>query len=168
MHAHRFNSIVHFTTPDKTNGINIPSPASGKVLPIDVDDPANAGDGVKIRLEGQRVASPINGDILEISPCHGKVLIQAKNKLRLLIYLPFEYGEFHGLGINPKVAEGHSVKKGQTLLELDLFKIQRKLKPADLYVVLLSTDVFKQINVPHKYVECACDTLFSLIPYKKK
>ena len=84
------------------------------------------------------------------------------------MHLPYDYQEFLGQGIKSLVRVGANVTKGTTIFEFDLFKMQLNLKPLYLYVILLNSDSFKRIDVPLRHVEQNTDTLFSLIPTKKK
>lgn len=162
-------SIVNFTRPELAQGIKISSPATGNVVPVETLPGSNMamtnlGQGVAIKLEGHGVNSPINGQVIEYIPSYGKLIIQAKNKLRFLLQLPIESIKFNGLGIQPLIKLGQNVTIGQPLLLLDLYKLQQMYKPVLLYVLLLDHKKFKAIDVPHKHVVVGEDPIFSLIP----
>ena len=86
----RVQSIVNFVPDMSQEGFKILSPATGQV---DVLDSAlsvtnafhTVGEGVLVRLEGQTICSPINGTVIEYVPSFGKVIIQAKNKMRFVL-----------------------------------------------------------------------------------
>jgi len=168
MLAQRFNSIINFSDPGAVTGIKIISPASGRVEAISSDDPNSIGEGIKIILESQKIISPINGRIMAVTPSHGQIIVQAKNKLRFQLQLPFDYSNFHGLGIRLNVKEGQAVNKGDRLMELDLYKIKFNLQPVPLYITLLTPDAFGRIDVPHRHVQFGQDTIFSLVPTQTK
>jgi PTS system glucose-specific IIA component len=163
------HSIVNFTTPDLAKGIQINAPASGKVINI-AELPGNqsaylqAGEGVAIKIEGHQVNSPINGIVIDIIPSHGKVILQAKNKLRFLLQFPFENIEFNGVGIKPLVKKGQTISINTPLLTIDLYKMNKYIKPIFLYFILLDVKAFKSIEVFHKHVQIGTDPIFSLVP----
>ena len=117
-----------------------------------------------IRLEGQTLGSPINGKVIDFLPSLGKVIIQAKNKLRFMLQLSFEHIELNGLGIKPLIKVGQTVEIGQPLIQLDLYKIKLQLKPVVLYFLLIDYQQFKSIEVTTRHVEAAQDPIFSLVP----
>jgi PTS system D-glucosamine-specific IIC component len=163
------HSIVNFTTPDLAKGIKITAPATGKVLNIaELDGEQSAylscGEGIVIKMEGHQVNSPISGTVIDIVPSHGKIIIQAKNKLRFLLQFPFEYTKFHGIGIQNLTSIGQTVGINQPLLHLDLFRMNQYIKPVYLYFILLDVTAFKSIEVFHKHVQIGADPIFSLVP----
>lgn len=165
----RFQSIVNFVPDISQGGIKILSPASGQVDKIEAIPGANhafkfVSEGVLIRLTGQMICSPINGKIIDHSPSLGKVIIQAKNKLRFILQLSYEHLELNGLGIKPLIKVGQPVEIGQPLMQLDLYKIKLHLKPVVLYFLLIEHQQFKSIEVTTRHVEAAQDPIFSLIP----
>lgn len=162
--ANRLFSIVNQAAPSDIAGINILSPATGKIKAIEHPMHQRVGEGVTIELQGHSVVSPVNGTITDIMPAHGKVIVQAKNKMRFLIQLTSDYIQHNGLGIQALVHKGQQVTKRQPIFNFDLYKIQQELKPINLNVILLDTKRFKTIDVPHKHVEAGNDTVFTLVP----
>lgn len=169
----RVQSIVQFV-PDMTQGgFKILSPATGQVDQIASLPGANhifnsVGEGVLIKLEGQTVCSPINGKVIEYIPSLGKVIVQAKNKMRFLLQLSFQHINLHGLGIKSNIVTGQLVEVGQPLFQLDLYKIKLHLKPVVLYFLLLDHKQFKAIEVIRRQVELAKDPIFTLLPNQAK
>lgn len=165
----RFQSIINFVPDITQGGIKILSPATGQVDKIEAVPGANhafkyVGEGVVIRLEGQTICSPINGKIIDYLPSLGKVIIQAKNKLRFMLQLSFQHLALNGLGIKPLFQPGQTVAIGQPLLQLDLYKIKLQLKPVVLYFLLIDHQQFKSIEVTTRHVAAAQDPIFSLLP----
>lgn len=163
----RFNSIIRNCSPEKLKGIKVPTPASGKVELLSDPILSALGEGVEISVSSHQVVSPINGLVLNTQPSHGKIIIQAKNKLKFLLQLPTSYIEQHGIGIGCQVKIGDRVSVGDPLLNLDLYKIQQHLKPIILQFVVLDSSPFGRIQVPHKSVEVNQDIIFSLVPLPK-
>lgn len=168
-------SIVNFTSHEQAQGLKIPSPASGKIDAIDgvdVDEQdtfvlSMMGQGVAITIDSKDVVSPIKGRVLEWHPSLGKVVIQAANKLRFLIQLPFSYSVHHGLGITSHIREGQIVEVNQPLMTLDLYKIQLVQKPIVLFFILLDHKLIKSIDVFNKRVSAGVDVVFFLVPKPK-
>lgn len=165
----RFQSIVNFVNDVPNQGLSVLSPASGQIESIENIPGANhtfkyVGEGVAIKLEGQNVHAPIGGKVVDIAPSNGKVIIQAKNKIRFLLQLPFSHTSMNGLGIKLRVKLGQTVELGQLLFELDLYKIKLKTKPVLLYFLILDHQKFKSIEVVKRHIEAAKDPIFSLLP----
>ncbi|WP_299268225.1 PTS glucose transporter subunit IIA [uncultured Psychrosphaera sp.] len=163
------HSIVNFTTLNLAKGIKIGAPVSGKVFNIAklAGNQAfykRAGEGVAIKMEGHQVNSPISGTVIDTVPSHGKVIIQAKNKLRFLLQFPFEYIKFNGIGIKSLVTIGQTININDPLLKVDLYKMNQQMKPIFLYFILLDVKAFKSIEVFHKHVQIGTDPIFSLVP----
>lgn len=165
----QLQSIVNFVPDVSQDGFKVLSPATGKVDKIDntlafAQAFSHIGEGVAIKLEGQTICSPISGHITEYVPSFGKVVIQAKNKMRFLLQLSHQHIELQGLGIKPKVAVGQMVEAGQELYQIDLYKIKLQLKPVVLYFLLLDYQRFKAIEASKRQVEMAQDPAFVLLP----
>ncbi len=164
----RFNSISKSVSLDSLQGIKIAAPATGKLSIIKDRMLLALGEGVVIELTKGSIASPFNAKVIDILPAHGKVILQAANKLRFLIQLPQHYAENMGLGIKLNVKVGDTVAAGQVIMELDLYKIQKHLKPVQLMFILLDSSIFGRVQVPHHNVQMMEDVAMSLVPLKKK
>jgi phosphotransferase system IIA component len=168
----RFNSLVNFVPDFSAHAIRIPAPASGQINRIESLPGAHhcfkyIGEGVAIQLEGQKVYSPINGRVIQVLPSFGKIVIQAKNKMRILLQLSLQHIELKGLGIKLRVKTGQIVEVGQALFELDLYKIRLQLKPVSLYFLLIDHQKFKSIEAVRRHVEAIHDPVISLLPQDK-
>lgn len=164
----RFNSISRETTPDKVAGIKVMAPISGEVTLLSAALSGGQLEGVSIKPSSHFVIAPFSGRVLDITPSHGQIIIQANNKVQFAIQLPEQYNQHLGEGLKIKVARGDSIEAGQDLMELDLYKIQHHLKPIALQFLLLDSRPFSRVLVPHKNVEAGKDIIFSLIPRPKK
>ena len=120
-----------------------------------------------IKAESHNVIAPINGTVIDVVSAHGKIIIQAKNKLKFLIQLPTSYIENLGLGIKTLPTKGELVFSGDTIMTLDLYKIQQHMKPVVLEFLCLDVAPFRRIQVPHKAVELGKDIILSLVPLPK-
>jgi len=94
----RFQSIINFVPDIAQQGFKVIAPATGQVDKLESIPGANhvfkfVAEGVIIRLEGQTICSPITGRVIEYIPSFGRVIIQAKNKMRFLLQLTFQHGE---------------------------------------------------------------------------
>ena len=167
MTASRFNSITREVTPDKVVGIKVLSPASGAVSVIANQYPGQLTEGVAIKLTGHFVVAPFSATIIDVTPSHGKVTMKAKNGIIVMLQLPSSYAHYMGEGINPKVNVGDTVQAGQTIMELDLYKIQSHLSAPFLEFVVVDNRPFARIQVPLKTVVAGKDVIFSLVPRPK-
>ncbi len=163
----RFQSIVNFVPDIAQQGFKLLSPATGYVDTIEAIPGANhifkyTSEGVAIRLEGQNICAPVTGKIIEIIPAVGKVILQAKNKMRFVLQLSLQHIQLNGLGIKFLVTPGQTVKAGQTLINLDLYKIKLQLKPVILYFLILDHQHLKSIDAVRRHVEIAKDPVVSL------
>lgn len=166
-------SIVNFVPNATQEGYKVLSPATGQVDKVDISKDSSqafcsVGEGVLVKLEGQIISSPVNGKVIELIPALGKVVVQAKNKMRFLLQLSFRHIEHHGLGLKQLVKQGQLVEAGQPLLQLDLYKIKLQIKPVTLYFLLLDYQHFKAIETSKRQVEAGLDPIFSLIPKQAK
>lgn len=101
------------------------APISGELLPItEVPDPVFSGkmmgDGFAIKPNDGTVVSPVNGKIINVFPTKHAIGITADDGREILIHFGIDTVKLNGEGFEAFVAEGDSVKAGQTLLKVDL------------------------------------------------
>ncbi|WP_272953914.1 glucose-specific PTS transporter subunit IIBC [Gracilibacillus saliphilus] len=101
------------------------SPMQGEVMPLsEVPDQVFSqkmmGDGFAVKPTAGEIVSPVNGKIINIFPTKHAIGIEADNGTEILIHIGIDTVNLKGEGFTAKVAEGDEVKKGQTLMEVDL------------------------------------------------
>lgn len=168
----RVQSIVTFSPDSELEGVKIPAPVTGQVGQLSAMNGAHQalsaiGQGVEIKLEGQRICAPINGKIIDFVPSFGKVIIQAGNKMRFLLQLCYQHIDLHGLGLRSYVKVGQTVEAGQVLFQLDLYKIKLQRKPVVMYMLVLDHQHLAAIHSIKRHVQLLQDPIFSIQPATK-
>lgn len=154
---------IEFEQGATTSGVHITAPISGKVSDISCPFVKQLGCGVSIIPTTNQVIAPFSAHVIQIDVSLGQIVLQAKNKLKLAIQLPFEYKSNLGLGIKILVKQGQAVTLRQPLMELNLYKMSQNTKPIQLYMFWLNAQSIKRIIVPRTHVECGTDPLFTLV-----
>ncbi|WP_138419998.1 glucose-specific PTS transporter subunit IIBC [Aquibacillus sediminis] len=112
-------------TPAVEGELDFVSPITGKIMPItEVPDQVFSqkmmGDGFAIEPAEGKIASPVNGKIINIFPTKHAIGIQAENGTEILIHIGIDTVNLKGEGFTAKVEDGAEVKQGQVLMEIDL------------------------------------------------
>ncbi|MBU2882218.1 PTS glucose transporter subunit IIA [Psychrosphaera sp. B3R10] len=157
------SSKIEFKQGSTVTGVQIPAPISGKVSRISCPLVNQLGCGVSITPTTSQVTAPFNAHVIAIDISIGQIVLQAKNKLKLAIQLPFEYKQNLGLGIKILVKLGQAVTLDQPLMELNLYKMSHNSTPTHLYIFWLNAQTIKRIVVPRTHVEHGADPLFTLV-----
>jgi PTS system beta-glucosides-specific IIC component len=105
------------------------SPMKGKVVPLStVKDEAFSsgalGKGVAIMPTEGKVFAPISGTLTNVFPTGHALGITSDNGVEILIHVGQDTVKLKGKHFTPKAVQGHSVKKGDLLLEFDVEAIQ--------------------------------------------
>lgn len=159
---------VVITSGSNIEGVPIPAPASGQVQ-WHQNKPFCLGyESFSIKIENNQVFAPISGVIDSITPKNGSIVLMTKSKLKFEICFDPCYSEFFGQGIQMQVRVRQAIRKGQLLMELDLFKMKNNLTPLLLFVKVFNLNKYKKILMPYQYVEANQDPLLSLIVNTKK
>ncbi|MGE8081320.1 glucose-specific PTS transporter subunit IIBC [Peribacillus loiseleuriae] len=101
------------------------SPITGKIKPIsEVPDAVFAekmmGDGFAILPTDGAIVSPVDGTIVNLFPTKHALGIESDNGLEILIHVGIDTVKLEGNGFEALVAQGDKVKRGQSLLKVDL------------------------------------------------
>ncbi|KMY48376.1 glucose-specific PTS transporter subunit IIBC [Peribacillus loiseleuriae] len=101
------------------------SPITGKIKPIsEVPDAVFAekmmGDGFAILPTDGTIVSPVDGTIVNLFPTKHALGIESDNGLEILIHVGIDTVKLEGNGFEALVAQGDKVKRGQSLLKVDL------------------------------------------------
>lgn len=160
-------SKLTFGFPAEAVQLAIASPITGQVSSIDAESYRSLGVGIQAALENGDIKSPVNGKILEIDHAIAQVTIKATNGLKILMQLPFDWRQQHGLAIKKLAAVGQMVTVGETIFRFDLYKMQRITRQLPFYVIILNHSKLRQVFVPNKYIGATNDPLFLLAINKK-
>ncbi|MCR2823651.1 N-acetylglucosamine-specific PTS transporter subunit IIBC [Lederbergia panacisoli] len=110
-------------------------PITGEVIPLtDVPDQVFSqkmmGDGFAIIPEKGAVASPVDGEILNVFPTKHAIGIRSKQGYEILIHVGIDTVNLKGEGFTSHVKEGDNVSKGQEILTFNLDYIKKNATSA--------------------------------------
>jgi phosphotransferase system IIA component len=167
------SKVVYEPDPSKLSGIALFSPASGSIQSIDeeygvLSNFGVLGDGVVFKLESHNVIAPFTGKVIATTPYLGKIILQANNKLMFLFQVHEGSDAKHSEGIKLNVKVGDKVKKGQSIMSLDLYKLRILHNEAKLHVVIVNSAPLAKIQIPFKQVRQGVDQFMVLTPKDKK
>ena len=129
----------------------IVSPIRGKCIPIeDVKDQVFAskmmGDGFAIIPSGNRVVSPIDGEIVLIPASKHAVGLKARNGIEILVHVGLDTVNLNGRGFKVLKSKGDKVKAGEALIEFD--SMIMKEKDIDMTTMVIFTSGYdKEIKL---------------------
>lgn len=108
--------------------IDFVSPAGGKLMDItEVADPAFSskmlGDGFAVDLTDGEICAPFDAEVTAAFPTGHAFGLKRKDGLECLIHVGMDTVQLNGRGFNVKVKQGQSVKKGDTLVVVDLEEV---------------------------------------------
>ena len=111
-----------------TNSIQIDdliAPATGKIIPLnEVKDEMFAskalGDGFAIEINEGKIVSPIDGTIVSMFPTQHAFGIKSEDGIEILIHIGIDTVNLKGEGFSSSIVQGASIKKGETLVNVDL------------------------------------------------
>jgi multiphosphoryl transfer protein len=134
----------------ETRGLDeiiITAPIEGWLSGLEaVPDPVFAGrilgDGIAIDPVGDRVVAPFDGTITSIQSTGHAVAVTSDDGVELLIHVGVDTVALAGRGFTPCVKAGDQVRRGDTLIRLDLDLIVVEAKAAITPVILTNADGF--------------------------
>lgn len=132
-----------FNFGKKKTSNNIVSPMQGKLMKIeDVCDPVFAdklmGDGFAVDLEDSVVVSPVDGTIISMFPSGHAYGIQSDDGKEILIHIGIDTVELGNKAFDIKVSQGQKVKKGDTLVIVNLEVIKESGKSLHSPIIFTS------------------------------
>lgn len=118
-------------TPSTGEEETFVSPMTGRLLPItEVPDQVFSqkmmGDGFAIDPAEGVVASPVEGEIVNVFPTKHAIGIRSKGGREILIHIGIDTVNLQGEGFKSFISKGDAVKPGQKLMEVDLDVIRKK------------------------------------------
>ena len=163
-----FNRLVDVDSlPAHKRAIEITSPLTGKVLPLDDVPHAlfNArmfGEGIAIKPSGYQVLAPFAGTMLHFPELANQLRIKAKNGLQLQIQLGIDSHMMMGEGFMRVVKQGQSFQQGQLLAEFSLVKMKRQLSSILCPITLLNSDKVKGLQAHYFQVIAGEDKIMTV------
>ncbi|ANQ65179.1 glucose-specific PTS transporter subunit IIBC [Staphylococcus equorum] len=116
------NKVTHM---DDLDEVEIYSPGKGQIIPLsEVPDQVFAqkmmGDGVGFVPEDGEIVAPFDGTVKTIFPTKHAIGIESDAGIELLIHIGIDTVKLDGSGFESMVSTGDTIKKGQTLMQVDL------------------------------------------------
>lgn len=135
----------------KDEEIIIAAPVKGRAISItEVSDPTFGecmlGKGIAILPEGDKVYSPVDGEISFLFDTLHAVSITSKEGVEILIHVGLDTVGLKGDGFKAHVATGDKVKKGDLLLTVDFKHIADVGLQTVTPIVVCNTDDYKDVQ----------------------
>lgn len=135
----------------KTVEVEIYAPLSGEIVNIeDVPDVVFSekivGDGVAIRPTGNKLVAPVDGVVGKIFETNHAFSMESEDGVELFVHFGIDTVELKGEGFIRVADEGQKVKRGDTIIELDLEVLESKAKSVLTPVVISNMDEISHIE----------------------
>ena len=98
------------------------------------------GDGIAIRPTGNKLVAPVDGVVGKIFETNHAFSMESKEGVELFVHFGIDTVELKGEGFTRVAQEGQSVKRGDTIIELDLALLEAKAKSVLTPVVISNMD----------------------------
>ncbi|MBK8262492.1 MAG: PTS glucose transporter subunit IIA [Nannocystis sp.] len=121
------------------------APLSGEIVLLeDVPDVIFAekimGDGVAIKPVGHTIVAPCDGIIGKITEMNDAFAIESDSGVEVLVQFGVDTVELRGGGFKRVAQQGERVKRGDTIIELDLAFLEANAKSTLSPVIILNMD----------------------------
>ncbi|MCW9709612.1 PTS glucose transporter subunit IIA [Avibacterium sp. 21-586] len=136
---------------NKTVEVEIYAPLSGDIVNIeDVPDVVFSekivGDGIAIRPAGNKLVAPVDGIVGKIFETNHAFSIESTDGVELFVHFGIDTVELKSEGFRRIAQEGQTVKRGDTIIELDLELLEAKAKSVLTPVVISNMDEISHID----------------------
>lgn len=147
--------------------INILSPLSGEIIPLDqLKDKAFSsgalGQGVGIYPDSNTLVSPVDGTVNVLLPSLHAIGITTNEGVELLIHIGIDTVKLNGKGFTSFVEQGDKIKVGQKLIEFDKTLLEKEGYSLETPVILTNINPYKNIVYTDKTHISKNDNLFIL------
>ena len=131
--------------------MEIYAPLPGEIVNIeDVPDVVFSekivGDGIAIRPTGNKLVAPVDGVIGKIFETNHAFSMESKEGVELFVHFGIDTVELQGEGFTRVAQEGQTVKRGDTVIELDLSLLEAKAKSVLTPVVISNMDEINHLE----------------------
>ena len=163
-----FSRLVEANSlPAHKKVIDISSPLTGKVLPLDEVPHAlftarMFGEGIAIKPTGYQVLAPFAGTMLHFPELANQLRLKAKNGLQLQIQLGIDSHLMMGEGFKRVVKQGEHFEQGQLLAEFNLAKMKQQLSSILCPITLLNSDKVKGLQGHYFHVIAGEDKMMTV------
>ncbi|GAA0182300.1 hypothetical protein SH2C18_47020 [Clostridium sediminicola] len=145
------------------------SPLNGELLDLkDVPDQVFSqkimGDGFAIKPENGEIVSPVNGEIVTLFPTKHAIGIQGDNGREILIHIGVDTVNLEGEGFKSLIKQGDRVEAGQTIMKVDIDKIQSKVPSIITPVVFTNLSENERVSFEAgKKVEAGEENIITIV-----
>ncbi|AWX15468.1 PTS glucose transporter subunit IIA [Mergibacter septicus] len=135
----------------KSVEVEIFAPLTGEIVNIeDVPDVVFSekivGDGIAIRPTGDEIVAPVDGVIGKIFETNHAFSMESDDGIELFVHFGIDTVELKGEGFQRIAQEGQKVKKGETIIKLDLPLLESKAKSILTPVVVSNMDEISHMD----------------------
>ncbi|QDJ12948.1 PTS glucose transporter subunit IIA [Mergibacter septicus] len=135
----------------KSVEVEIFAPLTGEIVNIeDVPDVVFSekivGDGIAIRPTGDEIVAPVDGVIGKIFETNHAFSMESDDGIELFVHFGIDTVELKGEGFQRIAQEGQKVKKGETIIKLDLSLLESKAKSILTPVVVSNMDEISHMD----------------------
>ncbi|AWX13524.1 PTS glucose transporter subunit IIA [Mergibacter septicus] len=135
----------------KSVEVEIFAPLSGEIVNIeDVPDVVFSekivGDGIAIRPIGDEIVAPVDGVIGKIFETNHAFSMESDDGIELFVHFGIDTVELKGEGFQRIAQEGQKVKKGETIIKLNLPLLESKAKSILTPVVVSNMDEISHMD----------------------
>ncbi|WP_281533197.1 glucose PTS transporter subunit IIA [Anaerocolumna aminovalerica] len=132
--------------------ISVDSPISGIVKPLSVvNDPAFAsevlGKGIAILPEDGKVYAPFDGTVITIFSTLHAICLLSDQGMEILIHIGLNTVRLNGQYFTAYVKTSDKVKKGELMLEFDLYRIKEIGYDTVIPIIITNSDHYKEMNL---------------------
>ncbi|MFF2701625.1 PTS glucose transporter subunit IIA [Streptomyces cyaneofuscatus] len=131
--------------------VEIYAPLSGEIVDIeDVPDVVFAekivGDGIAIKPTSSTIVAPADGIIGKIFETDHAFSIETDEGLELFVHFGIDTVELKGEGFRRVAEEGQRVRRGDTIVEIDLALLEERAKSTLTPVVISNMDEIAELT----------------------
>lgn len=154
---------------EKDQPINVLSPLTGKVLPLESTPDQTFADGllgrgVTFELTDGVVKAPFDGKVSMVTPTNHAIGLTSDEGVEMLIHIGIDTVQLNGKGFELFVKDGDSVKTGDILLTAELETIlSNGMSILSPVVITNSSEYLDVIHTSKQIVTAAKDNLLMVI-----
>ncbi len=129
------------------------APTTGKIVDLkSIDDPVfsskSMGEGIGFKSANGTIVSPVDGEITVANDVTKYAYgIKTENDIEVLIHVGIDTVNLKGKGFTSFVKQGQKVKKGETLVKVNLNLLKEKNYDPTVIMVITNTTSFHNIRI---------------------
>lgn len=137
----------------KGKKIDIKAPIDGKVISLDevpdeVFSKKMVGDGCAvIPANGGQIASPVDGEIIQIFKTNHAIGIRSHTGAEILIHIGIDTVDLEGKGFERKIESRNLVHSGDVIVQVDMDYLRNCNKQIVTPIVVTNSSAFEVMNI---------------------